>query len=122
MRGVLVRLVDGVPVTAAADLTAVYQRVAERPGRSMDELNLGGASRHGDQGRWFNRGNLAAGGPSASVDVPLHDLVAAVLGRGNPGTVPVARPREYDLGEVDVPTSVRAGGGSRTRTPEGTRS
>ncbi|WP_040337091.1 DUF6910 family protein [Candidatus Blastococcus massiliensis] len=101
MRGVLVRLVDGAPVAAATDLTALYERVARRLDRSMDELNLEGASRHGDQVRWFNRGNLAAGVPSASVDLPLDALVAAVLGRGDAGSVPVERPRVYDLGEVD---------------------
>ena len=51
--------------------------------------------------RWFNRGNLAAGVPSASVDVPLAALVDAVLGGPTPASVPVGRPRVYDLGEVE---------------------
>ena len=51
--------------------------------------------------RWFNRGNLAAGVPSASVDVPLESLVAAVLGRADAASVPVDRPLVYDLGEVE---------------------
>ncbi|MGY1719129.1 DUF6910 family protein [Blastococcus sp. SYSU DS0552] len=101
MHAVLVRLEDGQPVVRSAELTAVYQRVAERLGLPMDRVNLEGASRHGDVVRWFNRGNLSAGVRSASVDVPLHDLVAAVLGRAEPAAVPVDRPREYELGEVE---------------------
>jgi hypothetical protein len=101
MRGVLVRLADGQPVVRAADLTALYERVADRLGQPLDHLNLEGASRHGDTVRWFNRGNLAAGVPSASVDVPLEMFVAAVLGRADDTKVPVQEPRIYDLGEVD---------------------
>jgi hypothetical protein len=101
MRGVLVRLEDGRPVVQSADLDLLYRRVAECLGLPMDHLNLEGASRHGDGVRWFNRGNLAAGVPSASVDVPLEDLVAAVLGRGTAAAVPVGRPRVYELGEVE---------------------
>jgi hypothetical protein len=51
--------------------------------------------------RWFTRGNLAAGVPSASVDVPLEALVTAVLGRADPASVPVGQPWRYDLGEVE---------------------
>ena len=51
--------------------------------------------------RWFNRGNLAAGVRSGSVDVPLDALVAAVLGRADAGAVPLGQPRSYDLGEVE---------------------
>ena len=72
-----------------------------RLGLPMDHLNLEGASRHGGTVRWFNRGNLSAGVRSASVDVPLEGLVAAVLGRGDAGSVPVEQPREYELGEVE---------------------
>jgi hypothetical protein len=101
MRGVLVRLEDGRPIVRAADLGPLYQRVAERLGVSMEQLNLEGASRHGPTVRWFNRGNLAAGVRSGSVDLPLDALVAAVLGRAAVQTVPVGQPRTYDLGEVD---------------------
>ncbi len=101
MRGILVRLVDGEPLVHAGDLTPLYERVARRLGRPMDQLNLEGASRHADQVRWFNRGNLAAGVPSASVDVPLEGMVAALLGRGDAASVPVEHPRSYDLGEVE---------------------
>ena len=57
--------------------------------------------RDGDQVRWFTRGNLAAGARSAGVHVPLEGMVAAVLGRADPASVPVERPQAYDLGEVD---------------------
>ena len=101
MRGVLVRLEDGQPVVQAAGLDRLYQRVAECLGLPMDQLNLEGASRHGDVVRWFNRGNLAAGVCSSSVEVPLAAMVAAVLGRDGAASVPVTLPRHYELGEVD---------------------
>jgi hypothetical protein len=101
MRGVLLRLVDGEPVPTAADLTPLYERVASALGVSMEQLNLEGAGRHGDRVRWFNRGNLAAGVPSASVDVSLAALVDAVLGGSDAGAVAVDAVRTYDLGAVD---------------------
>ena len=101
MRGVLVRSTDDGPEVCSADLTAVYERVAAVLGLAMDAVNLEGASRHEGTVRWFNRGNLAAGVPSASVAVPLEDLVGAVLGRIPAADVPVREPRLYDLGEVE---------------------
>jgi hypothetical protein len=101
MRGVLVRLVDGRPVVRAADLRPVYARVAEVLGLPLDHLNLEGASRHGPTVRWFNRGNLAAGVRSGSVELPLEALVGVVLGRAGTDDVPIGRPHAYDLGEVD---------------------
>ena len=101
MRGILVRLDRGQPVVDAVELGALYARVAERLALPMDHVNLEGASRHGDVIRWFNRGNLTAGVRSASVDVPLEGLVAAVLGRAEASSVPVEQPREYELGEVE---------------------
>ncbi|WP_138758951.1 DUF6910 family protein [Modestobacter altitudinis] len=100
MRGVLVRLVDGRPVVSAADLDPLYARVAARLGVPLDQLNLEGAGRSGATLRWFQRGNLAAGLPSASIDVAVADLVEVVLGRADPDAVAVAAPRTYDLGEV----------------------
>jgi hypothetical protein len=100
-RGVVVRLDGGRPVAAAGDLRPLYEAVAARLGLPMAHLNLEGASRHGNLVRWYNRGNLAAGVPSASVEVPLEGLVAAVLGRIDPVSVPVDRARFYDLGEVE---------------------
>ncbi|MEX5718853.1 DUF6910 family protein [Geodermatophilus maliterrae] len=101
MRGVLVRFEDGRPVARAADLDPLYARVVTVLGLPPDQLNLEGGSRSGGTVRWYQRGNLAAGVASASVEVPLADLVAAVLGRTAPASVPVARPRRYELGEVD---------------------
>jgi hypothetical protein len=101
MRGVLVRLEDDRPVAQHGDLVPLYQRVAEYLGVPMDQLNLEGASRHGDVLRWFQRGNLAAGVASASVDVPMRAVVDAVLGRLDPSAVPVENRRRYELGAVE---------------------
>ena len=101
MRGVLVTLVDGQPAVRAGDLAPLYLGVAARLGVPLDQLNLEGASRHGPTVRWFQRGNLAAGVPSASVDLPLEGMVAAVLGRVAAADVPATRPTTYELGEVD---------------------
>ncbi len=101
MRGVVVRLVGEEPVATAMELGPLYARVGERLGVAADQLNLEGASRHGDVVRWFQRGNLAAGVPSCSVDVPLEGLVAAVLGRAPADAVPIESPYVYELGEVE---------------------
>lgn len=102
MRGVLVRLADGQPVVQAGELGPLYATVGRLLEVPAEQLNLEGASRHGDTVRWFHRGNLAAGAGPASVDVPLADLIAAVLGRAGAGAdaVPVSAPRSYDLGRV----------------------
>ena len=101
MRGVLVELRDDRPVVHAAELGPLYARVAEVLDLPLDALNLEGASRHGDTVRWFSRGIPAAGLPSASVELPLAALVAAVLGRASAADVPVRRPLRYDLGLVE---------------------
>ena len=101
MRGVLVRLRDGEPVVHVGELDPLYRRVAASLGVALDQLNLEGASRHGDAVRWFCRGNLAAAVPSASVALPLDALVGAVLGRADAGSVPVGDPHVYDLGAVE---------------------
>ncbi|RBY89279.1 hypothetical protein [Blastococcus sp. TF02A-30] len=101
MRGAAVRLVAGEPVVTAADLTPLYERVAGRLGLPPGDLNLEGGSRHGDHVRWFHRGIPAAGIATASVDVPLAWVLAAVLDRGDAGSVPVHRPRSYEFGTVD---------------------
>ena len=98
MRGALVRLVDGRPVVAAAELGPLYERVAGALSVPLDQLNLEGASRHGDTVRWFQRGNSGAGLPSSSVELPLAGLVDTVLGR--PAEVPLRRPLTLELGEV----------------------
>jgi hypothetical protein len=101
MRGVLVQVADGRPVVRSGALGPLYERVAALLGLPTEHLNLEGASRHGGTVRWFNRGNLAAGVRSGSVDVPLEELVAAVLGRSYPASARVGQPRFYDLGEVE---------------------
>ncbi|TFV85980.1 hypothetical protein [Blastococcus sp. CT_GayMR16] len=100
MRGVLVQLSDGRPVAQAADLDRLYERVAQRLGLPLEHLNLEGAARHDGTVRWFNRGNLAAGVRSASVDLSLEELVAAAIHRTGGGSVQVRHPRGYDLGSV----------------------
>ncbi len=74
------------------DLTPVYAAAAAALGVPLDGLNLEGACRLGDRVRWFQRGNSAAGVPSASVDV------AATALTGGPATV--GDVRRYDLGSV----------------------
>jgi hypothetical protein len=101
MRGVLVRLEDGRPVVAAGDLGPLYARVAQVLGVPLEHLNLEGASRHGGTVRWFNRGNLAAGVRSGSVDLPLDALVTAVLRPDGAASVPVGQPRRYPIGKVE---------------------
>ncbi|MGY1803678.1 DUF6910 family protein [Blastococcus sp. SYSU D00922] len=101
MRGVLVRRSDDGFRVEPAELRPLYERVAAALGLPMEHLNLEGASRHGGTLRWFNRGNLAAGVPSASVDVPLGAVVDALLRRGDATAVPLGRPRTYELGEID---------------------
>lgn len=80
-----------------ADLTPAYRAVAATLGIPEARLNLEGACQVGDAVRWFQRGNAAAGVPSASVDVRLPALLDAVTGSG---TVEVGDPRHYDLGTV----------------------
>jgi hypothetical protein len=101
MRGVLVRLTGEHPVAHSMGLDPLYALVARRLGLPIEQLNLEGASRHDNVVRWFNRGNLAAGVLSGSVEIPLRVLVAAVLGRAPAGDVPVERPLTYDLGQVE---------------------
>jgi len=75
------------------DLTPAYLRVAAALGVARDQLNLEGAARIGNRLRWFQRGNSAAGVPSASVDLDLSALLAA----RQPA---VGAPHRYDLGTV----------------------
>ncbi|WP_250034197.1 DUF6910 family protein [Paractinoplanes maris] len=95
MRVALVTL-DG---TAGADLSPLYALVAARLGLPVGLLNLEGACLVGDRMRWFQRGNSAAGVPTASVDVELPALLAAVSGFPA-DRVGVSGVRRYDLGFV----------------------
>ena len=99
-RGVLVTLDGDRPDVRAAELGPLYGAVAARLGVPAGQLNLEGASRAGDVLRWYQRGNLAAGVPSAGVEVPLGALVAALLGRADPGAVPLGAVHVLELGEV----------------------
>jgi hypothetical protein len=98
MRCALVREDDQVVVT---DLTPLYAVVAEALGIDVASLNVEGACRVGESLRLFQRGNLAAGLPSAGVDLDLHALVDAVVGRGEAAAVRVLRVQGYDLGEAE---------------------
>ncbi|GAA4953259.1 DUF6929 family protein [Actinoplanes utahensis] len=74
------------------DVRPVCLAVAETLGLPEEHLNLEGACLVGDRLRWFQRGNAAAGVPTASVDVE----VAALLS----GRAEVRDPLRYDLGTV----------------------
>ena len=101
MRASLVRLAGDGPRFDVVPLDPLYARVAEVLGIGVDLLNLEGACRIGDAFRWFNRGNLTGGLPSASVDLPVAQLVAALTGALAPSDVLVSGARVYDLGDVD---------------------
>ncbi|HVM20209.1 MAG TPA: hypothetical protein VM307_09640 [Egibacteraceae bacterium] len=103
MRGVVVDPNGSATVT---DLTPLYHRVAAVLGVSIDALNLEGACVCGESVRWFQRGH-AGGVASASVDVPLSALLAALAGTADVARAPVDAAMTYDLGEVDgVPLSI----------------
>ena len=78
------------------DLPDLYDAVGAALGLPPGTRNLEGACLVGDRLRWFQRG--AAALASASVDVELAALVAAVR---DGGPVPVGAVRRYDLGAVD---------------------
>jgi hypothetical protein len=82
------------------DLAPVYRDVAAALRLRDGQLNLEGACVLGDRLRWFQRGNLAAGVPTAAVDVDLVALVAAVTGADAGGRVAIGDVRRYDLGTV----------------------
>ncbi len=100
MRGVLVLDRPDGPEVRVADLTALYEAAARALGLDVDSLNFEGVCRSDGTLRWFNRGSLAGGVPTASVDLDHDALVAAFLGRGAVADVGVGAPRRYDLGEV----------------------
>lgn len=83
------------------DLSELYDVVAGVLGVPHDLLNLEGACVLGETLRWFHRGMPSAGWPSASVDLPLADALAAALGLGRPDRVSVSNPLTYRVGEVD---------------------
>lgn len=95
------------PTFTVADLTGLYDAVADALDTPSGHLNLEGACRRGDRLRWFQRGNAAAGVPSASVDVDVPALVRAVAGEIRPEAVRADTVLRYDLGAVrGVPLAV----------------
>lgn len=99
MRWCLLRLRDGVPEVATADMDELYADVAGSLGLDADDLNLEGACIVGRSLRWFHRGLPSAGLPSGSVDLALDAALAAATGQRR--TLQVEAPRTYDLGSVD---------------------
>ncbi|CAA9323030.1 MAG: hypothetical protein AVDCRST_MAG29-560 [uncultured Nocardioidaceae bacterium] len=100
MRASLMRLDQGTPTSTVIDLTSLYARVAGLLGVELEELNMEGACVVGSSLRWFQRGLPQAGLPTASVDLDLSTLVAAVAHGADVSAVEVSHPRTYDLGEV----------------------
>jgi hypothetical protein len=100
MRAGLVRLGPTGPRFAVVALDPLYEQVAAALDLPLPHLNLEGACRLGDRLRWFHRGNLSAGVPSASVDVDLAALTAALTGTGDPAAIRPHTPLRYDLGAV----------------------
>lgn len=96
MRGALVE--EHTRHQAHADLHGLYRRVALMLGIPVDHLNVEGACVMADRLRWFQRGNVHLGLPSASVDVDLAALVAAIRGEAPVEAVVVDSPRIYELG------------------------
>jgi len=88
------------PDVASRDLGPLYDAVQQALGVPDGQLNLEGVARNGSVLRWFQRGNLAAGVPSGSVDVDLTALVAALLGELDPADIRIKDPRTYELGAV----------------------
>jgi hypothetical protein len=97
MRAVL--LAPAAPGPVVGDLAPLYARVTRELGIEPEQLNLEGACVQGGVLRWFHRGRPAAGLPSASVDLPLEPLLAAIRGTSAPDEVPVTRVRVIDLGD-----------------------
>ncbi|MGK5682156.1 DUF6910 family protein [Actinoplanes sp. URMC 104] len=81
------------------DLRPLYERVAAALGIPLAQLNLEGACPVGERLRWFQRGNSAAGVPTASVDVDLAALLAAT-GGAVAEAIEVTGVRRYELGAV----------------------
>ena len=100
MRWILLTLEQGRPHTRVADMTELYGVAADALEVPLDALNLEGACVLGGTLRWFHRGLPSAGQPSASVDLDLVEVLAAVHGRAGADTITVAASRRYALGSV----------------------
>lgn len=102
MRGALVTVGrDGAPRVAVGDLAGLYAAVGHALGRTPAELNLEGAVVMGEALRWFQRGLERQGVPSASVDVDLAGMLAALHGAVDPATVELDNPQRVEVGHVD---------------------
>jgi len=99
-RWVLLRLEDGRPTLAVADLAPLYARVGDALSVPVGALNLEGACLVDGMLRWYLRGLPSAGLLPGSVDLDPAETAGAVLGRRDPGSVTVTNPRHYDLGDV----------------------
>jgi hypothetical protein len=100
MRAALVRMHDGEPHAVAADLSPLYATVAQTLAVDAGGLNMEGACGLGDSLRWFQRGLPEAGLPTASVDLDLAALLAAITEGADVAAIEVSEARTYDLGEV----------------------
>lgn len=92
-------LLDADRRAVSADLSAVYDRIAERLRVDRSAVNMEGACLVDGALRWFLRGGGRT--PSASVSVDARSLVSAVTGAVDASSVAVERPRELRLGEID---------------------
>ncbi|WP_225755456.1 hypothetical protein [Actinotalea sp. Marseille-Q4924] len=100
-RAALARAVGEAVTVTAVELGPLYDRVAHVLRVERDLLNLEGACVVGDVLRWFHRGAPAAGDPTASVDLDLASVLAALAGRAAVTAVDVRGRRAYDLGDVE---------------------
>ncbi len=101
MRGTHVHPGPGTPTVRVRDLSPLYAAAAAALEVRPDVLNLEGACVVGEVLRWFQRGVPSAGVPTASVDLDLAALLAAVDGDVPVTGVPLGSARRYDLGTVD---------------------
>jgi hypothetical protein len=101
MRGAVVTDGPNGPASVTADLTPLYARAAQALQVPLELLNLEGACVLGGTLRWFQRGVPSAGVATASVDVDLDGLLAALEGTLPMAEVRLGDARRYDLGEVD---------------------
>lgn len=84
-----------------ADLHGLYRRVAAVLDIPPRRLNMEGACVVAGALRWFQRGNVHLDMPSASVDVDLSALVAAIRGEVPIEAVPITAPQVYAMGTGD---------------------
>ena len=99
-RRVVLVLDEDEPTVEAGDLGGLYDAVARGLGVPDGQLNLEGVAHNRGVLRWFQRGNLAAGVPNASIDVDLRGLLEALQDLRDPADVGLRNPRSYELGQV----------------------